>query len=211
MTFNPLEGVLKFVYKLKIYQRLILALLTMFLCCYAVYNSLISAQLINLNSIKKQLMVQANLIESKREKTKQLLQLEDGYNKLREDINKKNMRFFSDEEAIDFFKNLNKLVGQDSGNELIFIKPLSEDTIGESLIDGARYIYKRSDVQLIISGGFSSIYELFKKLSDFNKVISIKDFDIELKQSENMMLKSDFVLSIYILSHKEEKTIENNA
>ena len=63
---NPLQ----FIYKLKLPERMAIGGVVMLLVGYIVYSLVIPVQLLNLRAVGKQLLVQKNYLQSKKEKAR---------------------------------------------------------------------------------------------------------------------------------------------
>ncbi len=212
MNLFRLDNLIQTIYKLKLRDRVIIAGLIIFLIAYIIYSSILSPQLLNLSSVRKQFIIQRGFIQTKKNKIKRLLALEHRYNKLQQEIVSNNRRFFSDEEAIDFLKGLNRLVERQTGSDLIFIQRLSEEIVSKSVLyDKDGRIYKRLDVRLDIKGRFSNILALIYQLYTFDKLISLKQINIEITKKSPLDLKADFVLSLYLLKERNESDFDDAA
>jgi hypothetical protein len=199
----------EFISKLQLRQRLFLAGGIIFLFGYALYDLIISAQALNLKSVRRQLAAPESLIEAKKSKAKRLLMLEDRYNQLQGQADKNNQRFFSDEEAIDFLKQLDSLVEKQTGNRLVLIQPLAKQVISESLLGKPKRFYQRQDVQLVVSGQFNGILELLRQLYDSEKLLGLKGISIEVEEEIPLRLKANFLLSMYFLEQQPEGAAGN--
>jgi len=199
----------EFISKLQLGQRLFLAGGIIFLLGYALYSLIISAQALNLKSVRRQLAAEESLIEAKKSKAKRLLMLEDRYNQLQGQADKNNQRFFSDEETIDFLKQLDSLVENETGSRLVLIQPLPKQMISESLLVKPKRFYQRQDVQIAVSGQFGGILELLRRLYAWEKLLGLKEISIEVEEEIPLRLKADFLLSMFFLEEQAEGAVNN--
>ena len=137
------------IYKLNLRERVIIGGLILILVGFFLYSLIIAPQLLNLKAVRKQLLIQSRFLQSKKERINQLLILKQKYNALQKRAGESNQRFFVDDEAVSFLKSLNNLVEQETRNNLVLIKPLSEKIISESPLGRTRMRYKISDVQIV--------------------------------------------------------------
>ena len=208
---NFSQKFLPFVYGLKMPQRLMIAGLMMFLILYMIYSLIISVQLLELKSLRRQFMIQKDFIQTKKNKVRFLRLLEEEFNGLQRQVADNNQRFFSDEEEVEFLRDLNKLLEKETGNSLIFIRPSGKEKISESFLGKTKYLYRRSDVQVIATGEFNTLSEFFHNLYSSEKLLSLREINIEIEKRKPLLLKADFILSIYLLGQGKEGDIKEKA
>lgn len=196
-------NLMNFIYKLGLCQRVIIEGTILLLIGYFIYTLIIPPQLLNLKAVKKQLLTQNRFLQSKKQKIKNLLVLKEEFSQLQAKAEESNRHFFTDDEAITFLKGLDNLAENETSNNLIQIKPSSEETISESILEKTRIHYKRLDVQVVVSGQFSTIYDLIHRFNTSKRLLSLKELDIEIEKEEPLELRASFILSIYILSKTE--------
>ena len=194
------------IYELDLKQRLIIALALILLIGYFLYSFIISAQVLNLRSLRRQYVTEKNFIQSKKDKARNLLLFEERYKELQAKAYKNNQRFFSDEESIDFLKQLNSLIENQTGNNLVSIRPVAEGASVGSVLESGSRSYKIQDVQVTVRGRFANIFELFKRLYELDKLVRLKEVNIK-KDEQSAVLSVDFYLSLYLISLGDESNV----
>ncbi|MCP4650844.1 MAG: type 4a pilus biogenesis protein PilO [PVC group bacterium] len=199
MKNNFLKITFKFMSNLKLAEKMIIALVIMLLLGYLGYQVFLSSLVVNLISVKKQLSVQDNFLSQKKQKIRRLRIINERYKELQSNLVNNNEKFFSDEQSMDFLKGLNKLVESKTNNDLMMIQPIGEELFFPSDWKKNSDVYKSSDIQIEITGQFSTIKNLFQQLYSLGKLMSIKELDIQIQEEEPLLLKADFVLKMYLL------------
>lgn len=158
------------------------------------------AQFQNLNAVRKQLTFQVNLIKAREIKAARLLSIKEEYNKLADGVKKAHNMFFNNEEASVFLKGVNELVEHKTNNNLLVVKPLSEEPIeSENPDDSKGFIYTKKVINLVIEGSFSSIENLMKRFDNYGKLLKIRNIKLENAGGKSK-IRAEFELIIYLLT-----------
>lgn len=193
---------LKILYNLNIREKLIIATTILLIVGYLIYSLIIPPTLFHCKIAKRQLSVQRCLIESKEKKTKNLLQLERSFEDLQRKMDAQKRTFFTEEEAVDFLKNLDR-VAMETKNDLKKIRPQTTKIISDSNL-GKEYplCYKKDIVEVIAQGGYNNILNLFNRLADYEKLLGVTQLDLKHSREDPSRLEAKFILNIYILGRE---------
>ena len=83
-----------------------------------------------------------------------------------------------------------------------------QDVLRE-LLGEPRRIYKRQDVQVVLVGQFAAVLELFRRFYTAQELLSLKELGIEIEKEIPLLLKADFLLSMYYLTQDNQRGIGN--
>jgi len=196
---------LKFLHKLNLRERIIIAAAALLGVGYIVYVSIIPPALLQYRIAKRQLSVQRQLIESRERKYKELLDLQKKFYDLEKKSAILREQFFTDEEIPDLLKDL-ETIAVEAGNDLKGLRPLAEQVLRKSQFDkdSKQLYYKKSVIELVIHGGYNNILDYFNELAGYQKLLGIEQVKLVPFSSQGPRLKAEFILNVYILDEKRQ-------
>jgi len=191
---------LRVLYNLNLKERLIIAVTILSIVGYAIYILIIPPALFHYKIAKRQFLVQRNLIRSREEKTKNLLQFEKNFQSLQLKMSEQQSLFFTEEEAGDFLKNLESLAIE-TGNDLKELRPQGVEIVCNSHLGKGRPVcYKKSIVKLTAQGKYDTFIDYFRELTAHDKVLEVEQVNIKHIGGDSLRLEAKFLLSIYIVT-----------
>lgn len=191
---------LKVLYNLNIKERLIIALVILSLTGYLIYTLIIPPVFYRYKIARRQFYVQQHLIESKEQKTENLLQLKDNFEDLKRSSFKKRNMFFTDEQALDLLNNLDRWTNE-TGNQLEKITPKSTEIVFDSKFERETR-YKNNLVEITVKGEYNSLLNLFKRFAVYEKLLGVTQIDLKQTKEDPLLLDARVILNIYILDKK---------
>jgi len=191
---------LRVLYNLNLKERLIIAVTILSIVGYAIYILIIPPALFPYKIAKRQFLVQRNLIRSREEKTKNLLQFEKNFQSLQLKMSEQQSLFFTEEEASDFLKNLENLAIE-TGNDLKELRPQGVEIVCNSHLGKDRPIcYKKSIIKLTAQGKYDSFIDYFRGIAAHDKLLEVEQVKIRHIGGDSLQLETKFLLNIYIVS-----------
>lgn len=188
-------------------NRKIIGLLILVLIFVVLVLYIFPAQLQNLDAVRKEVKYQADLIKTREAKISQLLSLKEQYSKLTDGVRSTHDMFFSRADVTVFLKGVNELAERETGNDLIMMQPLSEETLRRSFIDNGGLVYKKKIIRLVIEGSFTSIENLIVRFDNYQKLLRIENIKLEHEGNGNSKIRAQFDLSMYLLTDEHQGAV----
>ncbi|MFH1360537.1 MAG: type 4a pilus biogenesis protein PilO [Candidatus Omnitrophota bacterium] len=181
------------------HQKTMAVILTC-LMCLLLFAKVITPTLANLTTLQRQRGNQKFVLKLGGEKLQSLMPLKEEFVRVQSQIEARWKKFFTDEEASLFLKQLNYFT-EEAGGKITFIKPIKEDVLAPSDVnDEFVSVYAKSIVQVRYRGDFKSLINFLVSLAKQPKLISIEDFKISLGRQESQDLNVELMLAMYKLS-----------
>lgn len=196
---------LKTLYNLNLRERAIVGLAILLGLGYVIYILIIPPALFHYRTAKRQLFVQKKLIKAREDKSKELLDIERSFHDLEKKAAVSQNKFFSDDQAQDFLKNLTDMAAG-AGNDLKAIKPLVTRILCDSRIskEDRKLCYKKDVVEVVMLGGYRGISKHFNELANYKKLLGVEQVELKALEGDELKLKASFILNIYILGEEDE-------
>lgn len=191
---------LRVLYNLNIKEKLIIAVVILFIVGYVIYSLIIPPALYHYKIAKRQLYVQKHFIDARENKIKVLLRLKNNFEDLKRKSLERKRMFFTEEEALDFLNILNSWTKEAEIN-LQKIKPKFTEIISDSELEEER-CYKNNIVEVTMRGKYNNLLRLFERFAGYEKLLGVSRIDLKHTKEGPLLLDAKVILNIYILDKK---------
>lgn len=193
--------------KLSLHGILILGIIILIVVGYICYKYVISPQLRYLHAVRRQLVSERNLLQTRRQKAEAIALLQKKNATMRSELASIQNRLFSDATANDFLRSLPKLT-EETNNNLTYVKFLDQEVI--PIGDALRYSSKgtvsggktkhfaKLPVQLTVQGRYANIVRLLDRIDQYERMIDIVNLKIDADENTLPAINLRLTIVLYI-------------
>ncbi|MFH1310510.1 MAG: type 4a pilus biogenesis protein PilO [Candidatus Omnitrophota bacterium] len=187
---------LKVLTNLNIREKLIIGFIVALIFGFILYILLIPPIMHHHRLSHRHLNVQKNVLKSRENKIQSLSKLKDSFEKVKNEVSTNRAKFFTEEEALHFLNGL-ETWARKTKTDIERIRPKSEEIVYHLETIGVKY--KKTEVEIFMTGKFKNILNVFKTISQYNKLLSVREVDIKHLREDPSMLDVKFNLYLYVI------------
>lgn len=183
-------------YALNLKERIIVVFVTSVSFIFFIYVFSISPAISKYKTATRVLDVQKKLIKAREKKKERAIFLEKSFNDLEAVLLERKKNFFSNKQAMVFLENL-ETISDETGNKLEKMKFKVAKLICNSLYEQEMY-YKVNIVEVFVTCNYNSLLMLFERFSNYDKLVSVSEINLEGTKDNTLLLNAQFVLNLYV-------------
>lgn len=189
-------------------SRTIVALSAVGIIALAIYNWVISPQTAYLHAAQQHEIVltdssNKSIVIKNKIKTREI-----EVTKLRDDMEKLQVKFFSPSKCRDFFGSLEGLLKQSQCDLVSLTFDELRSAKSSTAKDTEQSLIRSKTFRLRINGNYNSIKAFLQKLQQYPEEITIVEMNITTVNKDSDVLACEIALEIYILEDMENNTNE---